>query len=41
AVADTITVLVNGQLLASGPPAQIRANVEVQQAYLGDEAFHV
>ncbi|MCB1930565.1 MAG: ABC transporter ATP-binding protein, partial [Rhodocyclaceae bacterium] len=41
AVADTITVLVNGQLLASGSPAQIRANVEVQQAYLGEEAFHV
>ena len=38
AVADTITVLVNGQLLASGSPAQIRANVEVQQAYLGEEA---
>ena len=38
AVADTITVLVNGQLLASGSPDRIRANVEVQQAYLGDEA---
>jgi len=41
AVADTITVLVNGQLLASGSPAEIRANIEVQQAYLGEEAFHV
>jgi len=40
AVADVITVLVNGQLLASGTPAEIRANVEVQQAYLGEEAFH-
>ncbi len=41
AVADVITVLVNGQLLASGAPAAIRANAEVQQAYLGEEAFHV
>ena len=40
AVADEITVLVNGQLLATGSPAQIRANAEVQQAYLGEEAFH-
>ncbi|MBT0963825.1 ABC transporter ATP-binding protein [Denitromonas iodatirespirans] len=40
AVADEITVLVNGQLLATGTPAQIRSNHEVQQAYLGEEAFH-
>ena len=37
AVADTITVMVNGQVLESGPPAQIRASVAVQQAYLGQE----
>ena len=42
AVADTITVMVNGQVLESGPPAQIKASVAVQQAYLGQEdSFHV
>ena len=42
AVADTITVMVNGQVLESGPPAQIKASVAVQQAYLGSEdSFHV
>ncbi len=35
AVADLITVLVNGQVLASGRPEAIRANADVQQAYLG------
>ena len=39
AVADVITVMVNGQVLESGPPAQIRASDAVRQAYLGtDEA---
>ncbi len=37
AVADVITVLVNGQVLASGEPEAIRANAEVQRAYLGHE----
>lgn len=42
AVADTITVMVNGQVLESGPPEQIKASVAVQQAYLGQEdSFHV
>jgi branched-chain amino acid transport system ATP-binding protein len=36
ALADTITVMVEGQVLESGPPAQIRASVAVRQAYLGD-----
>jgi branched-chain amino acid transport system ATP-binding protein len=36
ALADTITVMVNGQVLESGPPAQIRASLAVRQAYLGD-----
>jgi branched-chain amino acid transport system ATP-binding protein len=41
AVADVITVLVNGQVLASGKPEAIRANRDVQQAYLGqDEVLH-
>ncbi len=37
AVADTITVMVNGQVLESGPPAQIRASAAVRDAYLGTE----
>ena len=42
AVADMITVMVNGQLLECGPPAQIKASVAVQQAYLGaEDSFHV
>ena len=42
AVADVITVLVNGQVLASGLPDAIRASADVQQAYLGHgEAVHV
>jgi branched-chain amino acid transport system ATP-binding protein len=34
-LADTITVLVYGQVIASGPPAAIRASQAVQEAYLG------
>jgi branched-chain amino acid transport system ATP-binding protein len=34
-LADTITVLVYGQIIASGPPATVRANRAVQEAYLG------
>ena len=37
ALADRITVMVNGQILESGTPAQIRASVAVQRAYLGHE----
>jgi branched-chain amino acid transport system ATP-binding protein len=37
-LADTITVLVYGEIIASGPPAEIRANRAVQEAYLGSEA---
>ena len=35
ALADRLTVMVDGQVLASGLPAEIRANAEVQEAYLG------
>jgi branched-chain amino acid transport system ATP-binding protein len=37
-LADVITVLVYGQVIASGPPAEIRANRAVQEAYLGTAA---
>ncbi len=37
ALADVITVMVNGQVLESGPPAQIRASPAVRQAYLGED----
>jgi branched-chain amino acid transport system ATP-binding protein len=35
-VADMITVMVNGRVLANGDPASIRANRDVQTAYLGE-----
>ena len=34
-LADRVSVLQFGQLIAEGSPAQVRANVEVQKAYLG------
>jgi branched-chain amino acid transport system ATP-binding protein len=34
-LADVITVLVYGQVIASGPPQIVRANPAVQEAYLG------
>jgi branched-chain amino acid transport system ATP-binding protein len=35
-IADRITVMVNGRSIASDAPAAIRANAEVQTAYLGE-----
>ena len=41
AVADTLTVMVNGTVLETGTPETIRASRAVQEAYLGtDEVVH-
>src|SRR5207302_9642728 len=37
ALADRITVLVYGRVIASGAPADIRNNEEVKRAYLGEQ----
>ena len=36
-LADHLTVMVNGQVIASGTPAQIRSDPNVQAAYLGED----
>jgi len=35
-IADAITVMVDGSVLASGTPAAVRENADVQAAYLGE-----
>ncbi|WP_332777701.1 ABC transporter ATP-binding protein [Polaromonas sp.] len=37
-LADQLTVMVNGQVIASGTPAAVRADATVQAAYLGEES---
>jgi branched-chain amino acid transport system ATP-binding protein len=37
ALADHLTVMVNGQVIASGTPPEVRADASVQSAYLGEE----
>ena len=37
ALADRVTVLVHGQAIATGSPAEVRANALVREAYLGEE----
>ena len=38
ALADRISVMVYGRVIATGSPAEIRGNEEVRQAYLGEAA---
>ena len=40
-LADRISALVSGKVIATGTPAAIRSHPEVQRAYLGDEAQEV
>jgi branched-chain amino acid transport system ATP-binding protein len=37
ALADTVSVLVAGRVMATGSPHEVRQNPEVKAAYLGDE----
>jgi branched-chain amino acid transport system ATP-binding protein len=37
ALADRISVLVYGRIIASGAPSAIRNNDEVKRAYLGEQ----
>jgi branched-chain amino acid transport system ATP-binding protein len=37
-LADVVSVVVYGEVIASGPPAEIRANAKVKEAYLGEQA---
>ena len=38
ALADRVSVLVYGRIIASGLPQEVRANADVRSAYLGEEA---
>jgi branched-chain amino acid transport system ATP-binding protein len=36
-ISDTVTVLVDGRVLVSGPPLEVRGSAAVREAYLGEE----
>ena len=38
ALAEVLTVMVNGTVIATGTPNDIRADAQVQAAYLGEES---
>jgi branched-chain amino acid transport system ATP-binding protein len=38
ALADRVAVMINGRVIATGTPAEVRADSQVVAAYLGDEA---
>ena len=38
-LADRVSVLVNGAIVATGSPSEVRADPAVVAAYLGDEAL--
>ena len=40
ALADKLTVMVNGQVIASDSPSKVRSDAKVQAAYLGEEEHH-
>ena len=40
ALADRITVMVYGEIIATGYPKEIRENPDVRRAYLGDQELH-
>jgi branched-chain amino acid transport system ATP-binding protein len=38
--ADRVIVLCDGEMIAQGSPAEVRANAQVRRVYLGEQAAH-